>query len=43
MGNMSGSAQDDSGDSDILDMDGISDEVLGENYLVLIFRQLIDR
>jgi len=40
MGNMSGSAQDDvDSDSDILDFSG---EVLGENYLVLIFRQLID-
>uniref|UniRef100_A0A336M7W8 CSON013285 protein n=1 Tax=Culicoides sonorensis TaxID=179676 RepID=A0A336M7W8_CULSO len=42
MGNMSGSHQDDS-DSDIFDVDGISGEMLNENYLVFIFRQLVNR
>lgn len=43
MGNMSGSQQDDSGDSDVFDLDGLSGEMLNENYLVFIFRQLVNR
>lgn len=39
---MSGSQQDDS-DSDVFDLDGFSGEILNENYLVFIFRQLVNR
>ncbi|XP_063702342.1 DDB1- and CUL4-associated factor 11 isoform X2 [Culicoides brevitarsis] len=42
MGNMSGSQQDDSGDSDVFDLDGLSGEMLSENYLFFIFRQLVN-